>query len=289
MSNADEDALRAMRAASPALQEWWPDGKKPADKYGQAHDGESPRSWRGVKWSGDRVQALDFNGSKLEVLAPEIGQLQALTYFDLQDCLLKELPPEFGQLKALTMLRLEGCPLKELPPELGQLKALTMLILNNCPLVELPPEFGQLQEALTELYIDGCKQLLVLPPEFGQLLALVYLTLDGCEQLTLAPGAKEGQQAQTIVAAYARLLIVEPHKDTPGQLHAFLLANPLWVPAFFKFIIGDVTGDESLAEWLGDAVKATPELAHLINVDGRRATDIAEEAQLSRATAKPDE
>ena len=87
-----------MRAASPALQEWWPDG-------------ESPRSWQGVTWSGDRVQGLDLSGSKLEVLAPQIGQLQALTNLDLEGCPLKELPPETGQLKALTYLNLHGCPL----------------------------------------------------------------------------------------------------------------------------------------------------------------------------------
>ena len=98
MSYADEAALRAMRAASPALQEWWPDG-------------ESPRSWRGVTWSDDRVQKLDLKGSKLEVLAPQIGQLQALTNLDLEGCPLKELPPETGQLKALTYLNLHGCPL----------------------------------------------------------------------------------------------------------------------------------------------------------------------------------
>ena len=98
MSNADEDALRAMRAASPALQEWWPDG-------------ESPRSWRGVTWSDDRVQELNLYGSKLEVLAPQIGQLQALTNLDLEGCPLKGLPPETGQLKALTYLNLHGCPL----------------------------------------------------------------------------------------------------------------------------------------------------------------------------------
>ena len=50
MSNADEDALRAMRAASPALQERWPDG-------------ESPRSWKGVTWSGDRVQGWELADS----------------------------------------------------------------------------------------------------------------------------------------------------------------------------------------------------------------------------------
>eukprot|EP00964_Phaeocystis_antarctica_P041673 scaffold23835_cov60-Phaeocystis_antarctica.AAC.1 len=206
MSNADEDALRAMRAASPALQEWWPDG-------------ESPRSWQGVTWSGGRVQELVLEGSKLEVLAPEIGQLQALT----------------------------------------------RLVLFRCPLK-------------------------VLPPEIGQLLALTTFYLHGCEQLTLPPGAKkEVQPAPTIVAVYARLLIVEPRKDAPGQLHAFLLANPLWVPAYFKCIVGDVTGDESLAEWLGEAIKATPELAHLTSPDGRRATDFVEEAQRRRAIIKPDE
>eukprot|EP00964_Phaeocystis_antarctica_P016637 scaffold9159_cov44-Phaeocystis_antarctica.AAC.3 len=251
MANADEDALRAMRAASPALQEWWPDG-------------ESPRSWKGVTWSGDRVQELHLEGSKLEVLAPEIGQLRALTSLRLTDCLLKELPPEIGQLRALTNLGLYECPLKELPPQIGQLQALTNLNLGGCSLKELPPELGQL-------------------------LALTQLGLDDDEQLTLAPGAEAGQPAPTTVAVYARLLIVEPRKDTPGQLHAFLLANPLWVPAFFKFIVGDVTGDESLAEWLGEATKATPELAHLTAPDGLSITDVAEEARLSRATAKPDE
>ena len=217
-----------MRAASPALQAWWPDG-------------ESPRSWQGVTWSDDRVQELNLYGSELEVLAPEIGQLQALT----------------------------------------------MLWLTRCPLEELPPEFGLLQ-ALTTLGLRRCEQLKKVPPEFGLLLALTHLNIFGCEQLTLAPGAGEGQPVQTIVAAYAPLLIVEPRKDTPGQLHAFLLANPLWVPAFFKYIVGDVTGI-AITVWGGEALKATPELAHLTAPDGRSVTDVAEQAQLSRATAKPDE
>ena len=52
--NADRDALQAMRRASLALQVWWPEG-------------ESPRSWKGVTWSGDRVQELDLDYSELEV------------------------------------------------------------------------------------------------------------------------------------------------------------------------------------------------------------------------------
>ena len=81
MPNADEDALRAIRAASTVLQEKWPEG-------------ESPRSWRGVKWSCDRVQELNLYNSGLEVLASQIGQLTALTKLVLSGCKqLKQLPP----------------------------------------------------------------------------------------------------------------------------------------------------------------------------------------------------
>ena len=59
-----------MQEASPALQEWWPEG-------------ESPRSWQGIEWSDDRVLGLDLYGSKLEVLPPQIGQLRALTWLSL--------------------------------------------------------------------------------------------------------------------------------------------------------------------------------------------------------------
>ena len=59
MLKADEDALRAIRTASTALQERWPEG-------------ESPRSWKGVTWSDDRVQELD-----LERFHPEVTQLEA--------------------------------------------------------------------------------------------------------------------------------------------------------------------------------------------------------------------
>ena len=145
MPNADEDALRAIRAASTALQERWPEG-------------ESPRSWEGVTWSGDRVQELWLGNSGLEVLAPQIGQLTALTNLNLNFCKqLKELPPQIGQLTALTDLSLGGCEqLKELPPLIGQLTALSGLSLRYCEqLKELPPQVGQLT-ALTKLDLEGC-------------------------------------------------------------------------------------------------------------------------------------
>eukprot|EP00964_Phaeocystis_antarctica_P101067 scaffold66583_cov64-Phaeocystis_antarctica.AAC.9 len=145
-----------------------------------------------------------------------------------------------------------------LPPEIGQLQALTRLSLDNCEkLVALPPEIGQLQ-ALTKLYAVGCSQLKALPPEIGQLLALTAFGLGGF-------------RPRRRVAAYALLLIVEPRKDNPNQLHAFLLEKPLAVLPFFKSILTDA----AYSDWLGKAVKATPSLARLTDADGRRAIDVA--------------
>ena len=96
-----------MRAASPALQEWWPDGEGYDSDGDVNHDGESPRSWKGVTWSDDRVQELDLGGSKLEVLPPQTGQLQALTKLDLTGCPLVALPPELRQLQALKQIDFE--------------------------------------------------------------------------------------------------------------------------------------------------------------------------------------
>ena len=256
-----DDAVRAMRAASSVLQKWWPEAT------------DSPRSWKGIRWGAGRVRKLDLSRSGLEVLPPQIGQLKALTSLNLRGCPLKELPPQIGQLTALTQLWLQGCLLRKLPPQIGQLTALTYLDLTSCPLKELPPQIGQLK-ALAMLNLEKCL-LKELPPEFGQLQALSILFLDGCEQLTLTPGAEQyGQSASTIVAAYARLLIVEPRKDTPGELHALLLANPLWAPPFFKTILTDAAH----ADWLGKAVTANPQLANLTDSIGRRAIDIAHPA-----------
>ena len=288
----DEDTLRAMRAASEPLQKLWP--------------GEGLGLWKGVAWSPvtGRVDGIRFyqTSQNMETLPPEIGQLQALTWLDLSGCELTTLPREIGQLRALTWLKLylskklttlpreigqlralitldlRNCPLMMLPPEIGQLQALTMLLLKNCEkLVALPPEIGQLQ-ALTNLYADDCLQLKALPPEIGQLLALTAFGLGGCPQLTLAPGAKvragvnrSRQPAQTIVAAYAPLLIVEPRKDNPDRLHAFLLENPLAVSPFFNSILTNA----AYSDWLGKAVKATPSLARLTDAGGRRAIDVA--------------
>ena len=90
----DEDTLRAMRAASEPLQKLWP----------------SEGVWKGVTWSTEsgRVDGIRFlqTSQNMEMLPPEIGQLQALTWLDLSGCELTTLPREIGQLRALTWLKL---------------------------------------------------------------------------------------------------------------------------------------------------------------------------------------
>ena len=44
-----------------------------------------------------------------------------------------------------------------------------------------------------------------------------------------------------------------------AELHALLLANPLWAPPFFKTVLTDAAH----ADWLGKAVTANPQLANL--------------------------
>ena len=88
----DEDALRAMRAASPALQKWWLDGQQYLWDGELKHNGVSPRSWKGVTWRDGRVQELSFWGSN--------------HHLNLGRCELEELPPQIGQLTALTRLDL---------------------------------------------------------------------------------------------------------------------------------------------------------------------------------------
>ena len=90
------------------------------------------------------------------------------------------------------------------------------------------------------------------------------MTLSEEEERALRHRAMEERAAHA--REEARLLIVEPRKDTPGQLHAYLIANPSAVPAF-KLVATDATN----AAWLGEAVKATPALAELTDADGRHA------------------
>ena len=245
-----------MRAASRALQAWWPDG-------------ESSRSWRGVTWGGDRVWKLDLSGSKLEVLAPEIGQLTALTLLIFYDCSLKELPPEFGQLtlKAPGGLHINGCPELTLAPGAtvggsGFFPAYARLLIVE-PRKETP---GKLHAFLLDnpLAVPAFFKYIVDDATYANWLGEAAEATPKLAHLTSPDGSRR-------VIDVSPPLIVQACKDTPDKLHAFLLDNPLAVPAFFKSILTDAAH----AKWLGEAVKATPSIAHLKDTGGRHAIDVA--------------
>ena len=82
---------------------------------------------------------------------------------------------------------------------------------------------------------------------------------------------EEGRVGRHVGLRRLSMLLGQP---TPGQLHTYLLANPLAVAPFFKFILTDAAH----ADWLGEAVEAAPSLAELTDADGRRAIDVAHSA-----------
>ncbi|WP_395736395.1 COR domain-containing protein [Prosthecobacter sp.] len=133
--------------------------------------------------SGKAAAVLDLKRLGLTTLPPEIGQLRALTEFNLEYNKLRTLPPEIGQLTALKELRLYNNHLNTLPPEIGQLTELTILDLSNNMLCKLPSEIGQLT-ALRMLSLHN-NHLNLLPSEIGQLTALTMLSLHNNNLLTL--------------------------------------------------------------------------------------------------------
>ena len=166
ISNDDVATLRAMRAASSALQDAWPEE-------------EDPEDWIGVMPIDGRVIALDLTAhdggfirlSSFGCLPAEIGHLKALKCITLQNCsLLSSLPAEIGQLENLEKLDLGGCSsLSVLPESVGGLPELTHLNLSRCSsLSSIPHLWGCTK--LEELDLSFCSSLLALPEGLQELL-----------------------------------------------------------------------------------------------------------------------
>ncbi|WP_159789529.1 COR domain-containing protein [Sodalinema gerasimenkoae] len=82
---------------------------------------------------------LDLTGMELEVLPPEIAQLQNLSRLDLSENQFGSLPPEIAQLQNLSRLDLRGNQLSSLPEYLQDFPKLKTLDLRGNPL-PIPPE-----------------------------------------------------------------------------------------------------------------------------------------------------
>ena len=175
----DAAVLRAIRAASSALQLYWLDANK------------EPGEWKGVTLADGRVKKLELSQClSLPSVPAEISQLKALKYLTIEGCSsLSSLPAEIGQLRALRALSIADCPsMSSLPPEIWQL-GLNMLHLSACQwLTSLPSEVGQLDKLFSLSLID-CPSLSTLPAEIGQLKALTSICLIGCPSLKSLPAA----------------------------------------------------------------------------------------------------
>ncbi len=85
---------------------------------------QNPHAVPEAVWKQRQLKVLILVGNTLQVLPPQIGQLDSLEDLDLRATGLKSLPPEIGQCAGLEELYLTGNPLKQLPAELCKLSAL---------------------------------------------------------------------------------------------------------------------------------------------------------------------
>ena len=122
------------------------------------------------------VRGLYLQDSRIRILPPEVGNLTALEWLDLDNNKLSALPDSFGNLAALKELHLKQNKLSALPDSIGNLTALEWLLLDQNKLSALPDSFGNLA-ALQVLTLSKNK-LSALPDSIGSLTALIRLDLN---------------------------------------------------------------------------------------------------------------
>lgn len=131
----------------------------------------------------DQLRVLWVHAALAGEIPPELGDLENLSWIDLEDNRLTgEIPPELGKLKTLGWLNLEHNQLSgEIPPQLGNLPNLESLMLEyNMLSGEIPSELGNLSNLLSltlrENRLSGA-----IPRELGNLSKLRQLWLRGNE------------------------------------------------------------------------------------------------------------
>lgn len=120
-------------------------------------------------------------------IAPEVGQLTALTRLDLSGTAISELPDTVGQLCFLQALAVYECAfLSSLPASLEHLLDLTCLEVSHSNVSLLPDGLWQLSK-LRRLEVSHCRNLAELPAGVGHLSELTVLNLQGCRSLLSLP------------------------------------------------------------------------------------------------------
>ena len=120
--------------------------------------GDVSSDWYGVTVSGGRVVEINLISNNLVGdIPPEIGNLSALTSFDLTWNKITAVPPEIGNLSALTKLRLHDNKLHSIPIEITNLSHLNQLNLSKnqiSDIFDLSSLPSNLNLALQENFLD---------------------------------------------------------------------------------------------------------------------------------------
>lgn len=139
--------------------------------------GEDPCAWeypndvfsdKAVTCSGGRVIDVEFKGQAVTTLAPEIGDLTALSRLALSDTGVTSLPGALiARLGTLRSIQIFDTPITALPPEIGTLGSLRLLTVMGTEITALPAELGNVS-TLLELEV-GSNKLTSLPPQLAEL------------------------------------------------------------------------------------------------------------------------
>ena len=162
--------------------------------------------WRGVVTDvNGNILLLALEDQGLDVIPPELGQLNSLIGLYLAKNNLVEIPKELGRLTNLTSLSLTSNKLVKVPLELKELTNLTDLSLRDNSLAEIPNELGELIN-LERLYLSD-NSFTEIPAELGQLNSLITLDLSQNE-LTAIP-VEIGQLTNLIFLSLAHNFLSE--------------------------------------------------------------------------------
>ena len=164
---------------------------------------QNPHAVPEAVWKQRQLKVLILVGNTLQVLPPQIGQLDSLEDLDLRATGLKSLPPEIGRLQRLRMLKLNTNNLTSLPASIGQLQQLNYLDLAMNHLDTIPEELTALP-ALQTLKI-GLGANAQIPASIGRLRNLRSLALANGGFTILPPTIGQLQQLEELAVFQSKL------------------------------------------------------------------------------------
>lgn len=163
----------------------------------------SREKWLFLKQSGALSQVKQLILDRVNVLPPEIGDLENLEHLFLRKAQMNTFPVELKNLKKLAWFTIEGTPLKTIPKIIFEMHQLKTLELVDCDLKDIDPRIGNLI-GLTALHLNGNK-IEFLPDTIGKLKNLQGLYLNGNNLRALPETIGNLKQLKTLWVHYNKL------------------------------------------------------------------------------------